>query len=78
MLAEASTAQTFNFQGRLTEVRTPEVTTRLRRQVGRLTLGLTVADRSEFASGNFQSGTFRISATGTVTVTHGITVKICT
>ena len=47
--AEASTPQTTSFPGRLTEVRTPEVTTRLqvRLRVGRLTLGLTVADRWE-------------------------------
>ena len=49
MWAEASTPQTTSFPGRLTEVRTPEVATRLqvRLQVGRLTLGLTVADRWE-------------------------------
>ena len=47
--AEASTPQTTSFPGRLTEVRTPEVATRLqvRLRVGRLTLGLTVADRWE-------------------------------
>ena len=46
---EASTPQTTSFPGRLTEVRTPEVATRLqvRLRVGRLTLGLTVADRWE-------------------------------
>ena len=49
MWAEASTPQTTSFTGRLTEVRTPEVATRLqvRLRVGRLTLGLTVADRWE-------------------------------
>ena len=49
MWAEASTPQTTSFPGRLTEVRTPEVATRLqvRLRVGRLTLGLTVADRWE-------------------------------
>ena len=49
MWAEASTPQTTSFPGRLTEVRTPEVATRLqvRLPVGRLTLGLTVADRLE-------------------------------
>ena len=47
--AEASTPQTTSFPGRLTEVRTPEVATRLqvRLRVGRLTLGLTVAERWE-------------------------------
>ena len=47
--AEASTPQTTSFPGRLTEVRTPEFATRLqvRLRVGRLTLGLTVADRWE-------------------------------
>ena len=46
MWAEASTPQTTSFPGRLTQVRTPEVATRLqvRLRVGRLTLGLTVAD----------------------------------
>ena len=46
--AEASTPQTC-FPGKLTKVRTPEVATRLqvRLRVGRLTLGLTVADRWE-------------------------------
>ena len=40
MWAEASTPQTTSFPGRLTEVRTPEVATRLevRLRVGRLTL----------------------------------------
>ena len=49
MWAEASTPRTTSFPGRLTEVRTPEVATRLqgRLRVGRLTLGLTVADRWE-------------------------------
>ena len=49
MWAEVSTPQTTSFPGRLTEVRTPEVATRLqvRLRVGRLTLGLTVADRWE-------------------------------
>ena len=49
MWAEASTPQPTSFPGRLTEVRTPEVATRLqvRLRVGRLTLGLTVADRWE-------------------------------
>ena len=49
MWAEASTPQTTSFQGRLTEVRTPEVATRLQARllIGRLTLGLTVADRWE-------------------------------
>ena len=49
MWADASTPQTTSFPGRLTEVRTPEVATRLqvRLRVGRLTLGLTVADRWE-------------------------------
>ena len=49
MWAEASTPQTTSFPGRLTEVRTPEVATRLqvRLRVGRLTLGLTVADSWE-------------------------------
>ena len=49
MWAEALTPQTTSFPGRLTEVRTPEVATRLqvRLRVGRLTLGLTVADRWE-------------------------------
>ena len=49
MWAEASTPQTTSFPGRLTEVRTPEAATRLqvRLRVGRLTLGLTVADRWE-------------------------------
>ena len=49
MWAEASTPQTTSFPGRLTEVRTPEVATPLqvRLRVGRLTLGLTVADRWE-------------------------------
>ena len=49
MWAEASTPQTTSFAGRLTEVRTPEVATRLqvRLRVGRLTLGLAVADRWE-------------------------------
>ena len=43
------TPQTTSFPGRLTEVRTPEVATRLqvRLRVSRLTLGLTVADRWE-------------------------------
>ena len=50
--AEVSTSRTTSFPGRLTEFKTLEVTTRLRRQVRRLTLGLTVADRWEFASGN--------------------------
>ena len=47
--AEASTPQTTSFPGRLTRVRTPEVATRLQvcLRVGRLTLGLTVADRLE-------------------------------
>ena len=47
--AEAPSRQTTSFPGRLTEVRTPEVATRLqvRLRVGRLTLGLTVADRWE-------------------------------
>ena len=48
-----SLPQTSTFSGRLTEVRTPEVTIPLRRQVARLKLALTVADRSEFASGNW-------------------------
>ena len=41
-----STPQTTSFPGKLTEVRTPEVATQLqvRLRVGRLTLGLTVAD----------------------------------
>ena len=45
--AEASTPQTTSFPGRPTEVRTTEVATRpqVRLRVGRLTLGLTVADR---------------------------------
>ena len=49
--AEASTPQTTSFPGRLTEVRTPEVATRLQvcLRVGRLTLGLTVADRWEYS-----------------------------
>ena len=49
MWAEGSTPQTTSFPGRLTEVRTPEAATRLqvRLRVGRLTLGLTVADRWE-------------------------------
>ena len=49
MWAEASTPQTTSFPGRVTEVRTPEVATRpqVRLRVGRLTLGLTVADRWE-------------------------------
>ena len=49
MWAEALTPQTTSFPGRLTEVRTPEVAVRLqvRLRVGRLTLGLTVADRWE-------------------------------
>ena len=40
---------TCSFPGRLTEVRTPKVATRLqvRLRVGRLTLGLTAADRGE-------------------------------
>ena len=44
-----STPQTTSFPGRLTEVRTLEVATRpqVRLRVGRLTLGLTVADRWE-------------------------------
>ena len=47
--AEASTPQTTSFPGRLTEVRTAEVATQLQvhLRVGRLTLGLTVADRWE-------------------------------
>ena len=47
--AEASIPQTTSFPGRLTEVRTPKVATRLqvRLRVRRLTLGLTVADRWE-------------------------------
>ena len=47
--AEASTPQTTSFPGRLTEVRSPEVATRLQvgLRVDRLTLGLTVADHSE-------------------------------
>ena len=51
--AETSTPQTTSFPGRLTEVRTPEVTTGLRKQVDRLTLGSTVADHWELASGNW-------------------------
>ena len=49
MWAEASTSQTTGFPGRLTEVRTPEVASRLqvRLRARRLTLGLTVADRWE-------------------------------
>ena len=49
MWAEASTPQTTSFPGRLTQVRTPEAAGRLqvRLRVGRLTLGLTVADRWE-------------------------------
>ena len=49
MWAEVWTSQTTSFPGRLTEVRTPEAATRLqvRLRVGRLTLGLTVADRWE-------------------------------
>ena len=43
------------FSGTLTEVRTPEVTTQLRRQVRRRTRGLIVADRWGFASGNWAS-----------------------
>ena len=43
--AEASTPQTTSFPGRLTKVRTLKVTSRVRRQVSRLTLGLTVEDR---------------------------------
>ena len=42
--------QTTSFPGKLTDVRTPEVTNQLRRQVCRLTLGLTVADCLEFSS----------------------------
>ena len=42
VLAEVSTPQTASFPGRLTKVRTLKLTTRLRRQVGRLTLGPTV------------------------------------
>ena len=47
--AEASTPQTTSLPGRLTEVRTPLVASRLQvgLRVGRLTLGLTVADRWE-------------------------------
>ena len=46
MWAEASTPQTTSFPGRLTRSGAPEVATRLqvRLRVGRLTLGLTVAD----------------------------------
>ena len=48
-LGGGSTPQTTSFPGRLTEVRTPEVTTRLqvRLRLGRLILGLTVPDRWE-------------------------------
>ena len=52
MWAEASAPQTTSFRSGLTKVTTPEVGTQQRRQVGRLTLGLTVADRSKFASQN--------------------------
>ena len=47
--AEALTPQTTSIPGRLTEVRTPKVATQLqmRLRVGRLILGLTVADRWE-------------------------------
>ena len=53
--AEASTPQTTSFPGRLTEVRVPETTTQrhLHLPAGRLTLGLTVADRWEFTSSNW-------------------------
>ena len=77
--AEASTPDTTSFQGRLTEVRAPEVTTRLQRQVGRLTLGLTVADRWETASGNWG---FSLAPPGSQpqaqSRTRGIRSTICT
>ena len=63
--AEASTPQTTSFPGRLTEVRTPEVATRLhvRLRVGRLTLELTVAGRWECSQATgFPPGAIRISA----------------
>ena len=49
MWAEASTPQTTSFPGRLTEVRSTGGRHRLqvRLRIGRLTLGLTVADRWE-------------------------------
>ena len=76
MWAEASTPQTTSFPGRLTEVRTPEVATRLqvRLRVGRLTLGLTVADRWECSQATGlpawrQAGSQNITASRA----HGIT-----
>ena len=49
MWAEASTPQTTSFPGRLTRSGAPEAAIRLqvRLRIGRLTLGLTVADRWE-------------------------------
>ena len=77
--AEASTTQTTSFPGVLTEVRTPKVTTGLRRQVSWLTLGLTVADRCEFTSGNWD---FSLAPSEyqpqAQSRTHGITGTICT
>ena len=69
--AEALTAQTTSLAGRLKEVRTRKVTTQLRSQVARLTLGLTVAGMlgASFRQLAFQPGAFRISATSTVTDT---------
>ena len=54
-------------------------TTRLRRQVGRLKLVLTVADHWKFASGNWA---FSLAPSGSQpqaqSRTHGITGTICT
>ena len=79
MWAAASTPQTTSLPGRLAEVSTPKVTTRLWRQVDRLTLGVTVADRWDFTSGNWA---FSLVPSGSQpqaqSRTHGITGTICT
>ena len=76
--AEAWTPQPTSFPGRLTKARTLKVTIRQRRQVGRLTMGLTVADRWEFASCNWA---FSLALSGSQpqaqSQTHRITGKIC-
>ena len=75
MWAEASTPQTTSFPGRLTEVRTPEAATRLqvRLRVGRLTLGLTVADRWECSQATGLPAWRHQDLHITATRAHGIT-----
>ena len=70
-----STPQTTSFPGRLTEVRTPEAATRLqvRLRIGRLTLGLTVADCWECSQATGLPARRHQDLHITATRAHGIT-----